>query len=91
MSDTRGLAAWEDHAQNAKQRKAFPEDMQVGGPPGQWRMGEMRFWRLLEAEMRLPGQRGPSRSCSRRPHRGGVRPGVGENEELQPWAGQMGC
>ena len=29
--------------------------------------GEMRFWRLLEAEMRLPGQRGPSRSLLRRP------------------------
>lgn len=32
--------------------------------------GEMRFWRLLEAEMRLPGQRGPSRSLLRRPHHG---------------------
>lgn len=37
----------------------------------------MRFWRLLEAEMRLPGQRGPSRSLLRRPHRGGGAAWVG--------------
>ena len=52
--------------------------------------GEMRLWRLLEAEMRLPGQRGPSRSLLRRPRRGG---GLGrcENEGLQPRAEQTGC
>ena len=36
----------------------------------------MRLWRLLEAEMRLPGQRGPPRSLLRRPRRGGAWVGV---------------
>ena len=35
---TRGLATSEDHGQNTKRRKAFPEDTQGGGPPdsGGW-------------------------------------------------------
>ena len=87
---TRGLAASEDHVQNTKQKEGIPRGHAGRGSSGQWGMGEMRLWRLLEAEMRLPGQRGPSRSLLRRPRHGG---GLGrcENEGLQPWAGQTGC
>ena len=82
------LDASQDHVQKAKQKERHSQRTCRAGVLQTVGDGEMRFWRLLEAEMRLPSQREPARSLLGRPRHGGSL-GRCEDEGLQPRLGRQ--